>query len=64
MEYVAKTLYCMLILLFFLASPLKKGEKKNDIWMWPLYKVQLPVTCGEQEGVLDRNRMAKGHRSS
>lgn len=63
MKYVAKTLYCMLILLFFLASPLKKGEK-NDIWMWPLYKVQLPVTCGEQEGFLDRNRMAKGHRNS
>ncbi|KAF3846694.1 hypothetical protein F7725_003772 [Dissostichus mawsoni] len=34
-------------------SPLKKGEK-NDIWNWDLYKSQLPVTCGEKEGILSR----------
>lgn len=43
-----------------LATPLKKGEE-GDIWMWPFFEVQLPVKCGEQEGLLDRNRMAKGH---
>lgn len=63
MRYMAKTLYCMLIWLFCLATPLKKGEKSN-IWMWPLCKVQLPVKCGEQEGFLDKNRMAKGRRNS
>lgn len=44
-----------------LASSLKKGEK-SDIWLWPLYRVQLPVRCGDKDGLLDRNRMAKGHR--
>ncbi|KAK1877406.1 Nuclear body protein SP140-like protein [Dissostichus eleginoides] len=39
------------------ASPLKKGEK-NDIWNWDLYKSQLPVTCGEKEGILSRQRLA------
>uniref|UniRef100_A0A3Q3VKM5 SP110 nuclear body protein, tandem duplicate 1 n=1 Tax=Mola mola TaxID=94237 RepID=A0A3Q3VKM5_MOLML len=51
-------LFCFL---FFLASPLKKGEK-GDIWTWPIYKVQLPVTCGELEGMLDRERLAKGEK--
>lgn len=57
---------CLFILLFYyfcLASPLKKGEK-GEIWKWPFYKAQLPVRCGKQEGLLDRNRMAKGHRNS
>lgn len=49
----------MNIFFYFPASPLKKGEK-NAIWNWPLYKLQLPVTCGLQEGILDRNRLAKG----
>eukprot|EP00066_Takifugu_rubripes_P012746 XP_011602012.1 PREDICTED: nuclear body protein SP140-like protein isoform X1 [Takifugu rubripes] len=40
-------------------SPLKKGEK-TEIWRWPIYKVQLPVRCGEKKGLLDRKRMAKG----
>ncbi|XP_045930106.1 nuclear body protein SP140 isoform X3 [Micropterus dolomieu] len=43
------------------SSPLKKGEN-NAIWNWPLYKLQLPVTCGRQEGILDRNRLAKGQK--
>lgn len=63
MKNVAKILYCMFIWLFCLASPLKKGEK-GEIWKWPIYKAQLPVRCGEQEGLLDRKRMAKGHRNS
>ncbi|XP_035037676.1 nuclear body protein SP140-like protein [Hippoglossus stenolepis] len=40
-------------------SPFKKGEKP-PIWTWPLYKTQLPVTCGSQEGILSRERLAKG----
>ncbi|XP_062263722.1 nuclear body protein SP140-like protein [Platichthys flesus] len=42
-------------------SPIKKGEKK-DIWTWPLYKTQLPVTCGSKEGSLSRERLAKGEK--
>ncbi|XP_042372292.1 nuclear body protein SP140-like protein [Plectropomus leopardus] len=42
------------------SSPLKKGE--NDIWNWPLYKRHLPVTCGQQEGTLDRQKLAKGEK--
>ncbi|XP_029913480.1 nuclear body protein SP140-like protein [Myripristis murdjan] len=40
-------------------SPLKKGQM-GDIWNWPIYKTQLPVTCGKQEGTLNRDRLAKG----
>ncbi|KAI9526403.1 hypothetical protein NQZ68_039823 [Dissostichus eleginoides] len=43
------------------SSPLKKGEK-NDIWNWDLYKSQLPVTCGEKEGILGRQRLANGEK--
>ncbi|XP_034055947.1 nuclear body protein SP140-like protein [Gymnodraco acuticeps] len=43
------------------SSPLKKGEK-NDIWNWDLYKSQLPVTCGEKEGILSRKRLADGEK--
>ncbi|XP_053300332.1 nuclear body protein SP140-like protein [Pleuronectes platessa] len=42
-------------------SPIKKGEKM-DIWTSPLYKTQLPVTCGSQEGILSRERLAKGEK--
>ncbi|XP_023153211.2 nuclear body protein SP140-like protein isoform X2 [Amphiprion ocellaris] len=43
------------------SSPLKKGEK-GDIWTWPLYQKQLPVTCGSVEGTLQRDRLAKGEK--
>lgn len=43
------------------SSPLKKGEK-NDIWNWDIYKSQLPVTCGEKEGMLRRKRLADGEK--
>ncbi|XP_078125552.1 uncharacterized protein sp100.1 isoform X2 [Sander vitreus] len=43
------------------SSPLKKGEK-NDIWSWPIYKLQLPVTCGDLDGTLNRHRLAKGEK--
>ncbi|XP_060945637.1 nuclear body protein SP140-like protein isoform X2 [Limanda limanda] len=43
------------------SSPMKKGEKR-DIWTWPFYKTQLPVTCGSQEGILSRERLAKGEK--
>eukprot|EP00063_Salmo_salar_P073308 XP_014048143.1 PREDICTED: nuclear body protein SP140-like isoform X2 [Salmo salar] len=39
----------------------RKGEK-DDIWTWPIYKTQLPVTCGVKEGILIRNKLAKGER--
>ncbi|XP_010783794.1 uncharacterized protein [Notothenia coriiceps] len=44
------------------SSPLKKGEK-NDIWTWDLYKSQLPVTCGEKEGILSRKGLADGEQN-
>uniref|UniRef100_A0A665WSF9 SP110 nuclear body protein, tandem duplicate 1 n=1 Tax=Echeneis naucrates TaxID=173247 RepID=A0A665WSF9_ECHNA len=40
---------------------MRKGEQ-NDFWNWPLYKSQLPVTCGNQEGSLTRERLAKGEK--
>uniref|UniRef100_A0A4W5QAM3 Nuclear body protein SP140-like protein n=1 Tax=Hucho hucho TaxID=62062 RepID=A0A4W5QAM3_9TELE len=40
-------------------SPFRKGEKA-DIWTWPIYKSQLPVTCGDKEGMLNRDKLAKG----
>ncbi|XP_062264085.1 uncharacterized protein LOC133970941 [Platichthys flesus] len=43
------------------SPPMKKGEKR-DIWTWPLYKTQLPVTCGFQGGMLSRERLAKGEK--
>ncbi|XP_038836895.1 nuclear body protein SP140-like protein isoform X2 [Salvelinus namaycush] len=42
-------------------SPFCKGEK-SDIWNWPIYKTQLPVTCGDKEGMLIRNKLAKVER--
>ncbi|XP_041813393.1 nuclear body protein SP140-like protein [Chelmon rostratus] len=43
------------------SSPLKKGEK-SDIWTWGIYKFQLPVICGQQKGILNRDRLAKGEK--
>ncbi|KAM9746079.1 uncharacterized protein ACNS7B_010196 isoform 1-T1 [Menidia menidia] len=43
------------------SSPLKKGEKR-DIWTWPIYKSQLPVTCGQMKGTLIREKMETGDR--
>ncbi|XP_040047558.2 autoimmune regulator isoform X2 [Gasterosteus aculeatus] len=43
------------------STPRKKG-KENNIWSWPFYKLQLPVTCGDRKGTLDRQRLAKGER--
>lgn len=43
------------------SSPLKRGEKGN-IWTWDIFKVQLPVTCGDKEGLLNRQRLAKGEK--
>uniref|UniRef100_A0A7N8X123 SP110 nuclear antigen, tandem duplicate 1 n=1 Tax=Mastacembelus armatus TaxID=205130 RepID=A0A7N8X123_9TELE len=42
-------------------SPLKKGEK-SDIWNWKLFKAQMPVTCGDIEAILSRDRLAKGEK--
>lgn len=41
--------------------PMKKGEK-GEIWTWPLYKSQLPVTCGQMSGTLQRDKLAKGEK--
>ncbi|XP_062263725.1 nuclear body protein SP140-like protein [Platichthys flesus] len=42
-------------------SPLKKGQKR-DILTLLLNKTQLPVTCGSKEGMLSRERLAKGEK--
>ncbi|KAG7460090.1 hypothetical protein MATL_G00217430 [Megalops atlanticus] len=43
------------------SSPLRKGEKE-DIWNWPIYKTQLPVTCGDKKGSLNRDKLARGEK--
>ncbi|XP_055736482.1 nuclear body protein SP140-like isoform X1 [Salvelinus fontinalis] len=43
------------------SSPFSKKEKA-DIWTWPIYKTHLPVTCGDKEGTLNRDKLAKGER--
>ncbi|XP_061568408.1 nuclear body protein SP140-like protein [Cololabis saira] len=37
-------------------------EDKNDVCSWPIYKTQLPVTCGEVKGILKREKLAKGEK--
>ncbi|XP_028979097.2 uncharacterized protein LOC105010094 isoform X3 [Esox lucius] len=50
MKKVQKPVFC---------SPLKKGETA-DIWTWPSYKTQLPVTCGDKKATLYRDKLARG----
>ncbi|XP_031416570.1 nuclear body protein SP140-like protein [Clupea harengus] len=42
-------------------SPLRKGGRE-DIWNWPMHRSQLPVTCGDKEGFLHRDKLAKGDK--
>ncbi|CAM4396991.1 unnamed protein product [Leuciscus chuanchicus] len=43
------------------STPVKKGEKA-EIWTYPLYKTQLPVNCGDKEGILYRDKLPKGEK--
>lgn len=43
------------------SSPVKKGEK-TEIWKFPFYKTQLPVECGDKNGTLYRDKLAKGEK--
>ncbi|XP_058875382.1 nuclear body protein SP140-like protein isoform X3 [Acipenser ruthenus] len=35
-------------------------EDKQPIWTFPLYRTTLPVTCGQKQGSLHRERLSKG----
>ncbi|XP_056309409.1 nuclear body protein SP140-like protein [Danio aesculapii] len=43
------------------SSPVKKGDNQ-EIWMFPIYKTQLPVKCGDKEGTLYRDKLPKGEK--
>ncbi|XP_047672422.1 nuclear body protein SP140-like protein isoform X2 [Tachysurus fulvidraco] len=43
-------------------SPLKRGQKA-EIWTWDLYKTTLPVTCGNKDATLHRDKLARGLKS-
>ncbi|XP_051742390.1 nuclear body protein SP140-like protein isoform X2 [Ctenopharyngodon idella] len=43
------------------STPVKKGEKA-EMWLWPIYKTQLPVNCGDKEGTLYRDKLPKGEK--
>ncbi|XP_052398356.1 nuclear body protein SP140-like protein isoform X2 [Carassius gibelio] len=43
------------------SSLVKKGDKQ-EIWKWPIYKTQLPVTCGDKEGTLFRDKLSRGEK--
>ncbi|XP_058625109.1 nuclear body protein SP140-like protein isoform X2 [Onychostoma macrolepis] len=43
------------------SSPVKKGDKQ-EIWTWPVHETQLPVTCGDKEGTLYRDKLLEGEK--
>ncbi|XP_062340883.1 autoimmune regulator-like [Osmerus eperlanus] len=44
------------------SSELPSKSQDRTIWTKPLYKTQLPVTCGAQEGLLIRDKLARGEK--
>ncbi|XP_073702886.1 uncharacterized protein [Garra rufa] len=43
------------------SSSVKKGDEQ-EIWTLPLYKTQLPVTCGDKEGTVYRDKLPGGEK--
>ncbi|XP_068074202.1 uncharacterized protein sp100.2 isoform X6 [Danio rerio] len=43
------------------SSPVKT-DNNQEIWMFPKYKTELPVKCGNTEGTLHRDKLANGEK--
>lgn len=45
-------------------NPSEKQTEEDDVWASPIFRFQLPVTCGHLKGTLNKDRMSKGWTDS
>ena len=49
----------MFFVIFLSLGSLPNGENA-EIWTLDKYRHHLPITCGDKQGTLDRDKLAKG----